>query len=163
MIDIKTAIYYLDIYADRSYRWERRISVYSAIASCASIGGWALWEKFNYIWAIVIAISQVINAIRPHFPFSKRLEIIKPFEDELQTLFNEADYNWFSVSNGSLSSKEINDLISSINLKYTESKKRNLKTCDLLENEKILNIAAKKAENYFNSLYNKERRVLQNA
>ena len=33
MVQVKSSIFYLDIYAERSYKWDRRINAYGAIAS----------------------------------------------------------------------------------------------------------------------------------
>ena len=44
MVQIKAWIFYLDIYAENSYKWDRRINMYGAIASSSSI--W--YKKYRY-------------------------------------------------------------------------------------------------------------------
>ena len=60
MVQIKAWIFYLDIYAENSYKWDRRINMYGAIASSSSIAAWAIWKEWSYVWAVIIAISQVL-------------------------------------------------------------------------------------------------------
>ena len=73
MVQVKSSIFYLDIYAERSYKWDRRINAYGAIASSSSIAAWAIWKDFSYIWAVIIAISQVL------FSIWKKIENIASF------------------------------------------------------------------------------------
>ena len=61
MVQIKAWIFYLDIYAENSYKWDRRINMYGAIASSSSIAAWAIWKEWSYVWAVIIAISQVLS------------------------------------------------------------------------------------------------------
>lgn len=56
MVQIKAWIFYLDIYAENSYKWDRRINMYGAIASSSSIAAWAIWKEWSYVWAVIIAI-----------------------------------------------------------------------------------------------------------
>ena len=46
MVQIKAWIFYLDIYAENSYKWDRRINMYGAIASSSSIAAWAIWKEW---------------------------------------------------------------------------------------------------------------------
>ena len=45
MVQIKAWIFYLDIYAENSYKWDRRINMYGAIASSSSMKDSAFWYK----------------------------------------------------------------------------------------------------------------------
>ena len=44
MVQIKAWIFCLDLYGEDSYKWEKRINVFSAIASSTSIAAWAIWQ-----------------------------------------------------------------------------------------------------------------------
>lgn len=149
LVQLKAATFYLNIYADRSYKWERRINIITAIASSASIGGWVIWQQISFVWSFVIALSQVVNAIMPFFPFKKRLEIVKNMAKEIQDLFIIADYDWFKVANGDFTENEINDLILNLRKKYNDIQDKYMSDGCLLENEKIKNLADKKTDMYF--------------
>lgn len=51
MVQIKAWTFYLDIYAEDSYKWDRRINIYGAIASSSSIAAWTIWRNWSFIWA----------------------------------------------------------------------------------------------------------------
>lgn len=153
LFQIKSWTFYLNIYADNSYRWQRRIDCYTAITSSSSIALWAIWKKYSFIWAIFIALSQIVNAIKVYLPFSKRLEFINPFINDLQTLFNNMDYKWFQVANGELSENEINEALHLYKNKFLQLEQKYLKGNVLPENCEYLKRADEKAIAYFNSNY----------
>ena len=111
MVQIKAWIFYLDLYEESSYKWNRRINVFSAVVSSTSIAAWAIWQQFSLLWSIIIAISQVLNAIKVYWPYNIRLKLIASFMEDLKYLYNKMEYNWLKVSNGELTEEEINDLL----------------------------------------------------
>ena len=42
MVQIKAWIFYLDVYTEDSYRWDKIINIVVAIASSSSIAAWAI-------------------------------------------------------------------------------------------------------------------------
>ena len=53
MVQIKAWIFYLDVYTEDSYRWDRIINIVVAIASSTSIAAWAIWQKYSFVWSII--------------------------------------------------------------------------------------------------------------
>ena len=106
MVQIKAWIFYLDVYTEDSYRWDRIINIVVAIASSTSIAAWAIWQKYSFVWSIIIAISQVLTTIKGFLPYSKRLKMLVPFMEDLKFLYNKIEYNWFKVASGDLSEDE---------------------------------------------------------
>lgn len=153
LVQIKAWIFYIDEYTDNSYKWEKRINIFLAITSSSSIAAWAIWSEYGFIWALLIAISQVVTAIKPHLPFSKRLEVLSRISNQLQTLFNKADFQWYKVSYGELTENEINDALFQLREQYTENVGKVLELEPLPENETFRKSADKKAEEYFKSAY----------
>ena len=111
MVQVKASLFYLDIYAEESYKWDRRINAFCAIASSSSIAAWTIWEECSFIWGFIIAISQVLTAIKEYFPFAKRLKLLKPFIDDLKLLYLKMEYEWYKVAEGEFSENEINTLL----------------------------------------------------
>lgn len=107
MVQIKAWIFYLDLYAEDSYKWDKRINVLGAIASSTSIAAWAIWQQLSFVWSVIIAISQVLTAIKGFLPYSKRLKILVPFMEDLKFLYNKIEYNWFNVASGELTEEDI--------------------------------------------------------
>lgn len=100
LVQLKFENFYLDEYLNHSYKLDNTINIITAISSSGSIAGWAIWNDLMIVWSIIIAVSQVINAIKPYLPFSKRLKTITSMNADVSALFNKAEYNWFKVANG---------------------------------------------------------------
>lgn len=149
MVQIKAWVFYLDIYAESSYKWERRIDIFSAIASSGSIAAWTLWEDFSYVWAFIIAVSQVLTAIRSFLPYSRRLKFLVPFIESLKLLYNKIEYNWLKVASGDLTEEEINELLYNFKEEFTNIENKNLKEVTLVECRKFQEIADNKTNLYF--------------
>ncbi len=43
----------------------------------SSIAAWEIWQEYQMVWAVIIALSQVITAIKPFLPFRQRLKPIR--------------------------------------------------------------------------------------
>ena len=127
MVQIKAWIFYLDVYTEDSYRWDRIINIVVAIASSTSIAAWAIWKKYSFVWSIIIAISQVLTTIKGFLPYSKRLKMLVPFMEDLKFLYNKIEYNWFKVASGDLSEDEINELLYSFKDEFANIENKNLK------------------------------------
>lgn len=154
MVQIKSWIFYLDLYAEDSYKWDKIINIFTAIASSSSIAAWAVWQQLSYVWSVIIAISQVLSAIKTFLPYSKRLKVLIPFIEDLKFLYNKIEYNWFKVASGELTEEEINDLLYTFINEYTNIENKSLKEETLVENEKIKEKADEKTNIYFeNNFY----------
>lgn len=149
MVQIKAWIFYLDLYGEDSYKWEKRINVFSAIASSTSIAAWAIWQQLSFVWSFIIAISQVLSAIKGFMPYSKRLKAIVPFMEDLKFLYNKMEYNWFKVASGEMTEEEINETLYGFKNEYTNIENKHLKDETLLENESFKKKADIKTNAYF--------------
>jgi len=149
MVQIKAWIFYLDLYTENSYKWDKRINVISAIASSTSIAAWTIWQQFSYIWSVIIALSQVLTVIKEYMPYNKRLNILVPFMENIKFLYNKVEYNWYKVASGELTEEKINELLYTFKDEFTNIENKNLKEETLLENEIFKKIADKKTDFYF--------------
>ena len=149
MVQIKAWIFYLDVYTEDSYRWDKIINIVVAIASSSSIAAWAIWQIYSFVWSIIIAISQVLTTIKGFLPYSKRLKMLVPFMEDLKFLYNKIEYNWFKVASGDLSEDEINELLYSFKDEFANIENKNLKEETLLEKDNFREIADRKNDAYF--------------
>ena len=147
LVQIKAWIYYLDIYVEKSFQWDRRIKVF--VASSSSIAAWTIWKEWSYIWGVIIAVSQVLTAIKDYFPFGRRLKILKPFIDELKILYIKIEYDWFKVAEGEVTEKEINQLLFDYKKQFSEIESKYLNEEILIENLEYRNLADQKVTKYF--------------
>jgi len=151
--ELKTHVIYLQIYASRSDNWDKTINIFLAITSSSSIAAWAIWQKYQIIWAVLIALSQVITVIIPFLPHKKRLKAISELNDKIQEISLECEKNWFSVSEGLFTEKEIHELTISLKDKSFKAEKRYLKNLVLPKKNTILSQAEEDADLYFTNNY----------
>ena len=111
MVQVKFSVYYVDQYYGNSVKIDRRLNMFLAIVACGSIAGWAIWNKFALIWACIVALSQVINVLKPYLPYSKRVELLQKYYIDSSLLYAKMEYDWLNVANGSLTENEINDVL----------------------------------------------------
>lgn len=85
-------------YRIRSVRINTAINVICALASAYSIAGWSIWGNFPFIWAGIIAISQIVQVLKPMFPFSKQLISLNFLLPDFEKLLIEVDHEWDIIS-----------------------------------------------------------------
>ena len=62
MVELKVAAAYIRRYRDYLGKRVTWLGTLRAIASSASIAAWALWKEQAFVWAAIIAASQVADA-----------------------------------------------------------------------------------------------------
>lgn len=149
MVQTKSSVFYLDIYAEKIYKVERNINIFCAIASSASIAAWAVWTEWAYIWGFIIAISQVLTAVKEFFPHARQLKMIKQFVEEMKFIYINMEQEWFRVAEGELTENEINNLLFMHKKKVVELESKYLNENMLIENAEYAKEAGKKCDEYF--------------
>jgi len=105
---VRFEVYYTDGYISRTHNWETWQNAITAIASSGSIAGWIIWKDWGIIWAGIIALSQVINALKPILPFTRRLKLLQEMYGEITRLSLEIEEDWFGISQGDFTERQIN-------------------------------------------------------
>lgn len=108
MYTLKVHIYFLEKKLESAEKADRRLKMLLAITSSSSIGGWAIWQTYSYIWASLIALSQVVTAITPYLPYAKAIKQYSALLSELDSLMVKAEYKWNAIASGRLSDAEVN-------------------------------------------------------
>ncbi len=87
-------------------RFNTILNAFLAITSSASIASWAIWSDYAMVWGCIIAISQVVTALKPIFPFSKHVHTLNTRCYKHEALFLELDNLWFNLKDGSISEEQ---------------------------------------------------------
>jgi len=156
LYQLKVHLNYLELYLQRSEIIDRYLNIFLAISSSSSIAGWAIWQSGAIVWAIIIALSQVINVIKNLLPFKTRMKSLSGIANEFGEIDIYAEQKWFDVSEGKLTEEEIHNLQFSIRQKKTKSLKKHLGNCTLPENSILMSKAQKATDIYFNNFYSVE-------
>lgn len=107
--EIVDSYYYYWHYRARAVRLSNLINCISCIASVTSISSWLIWNSVPWLWAIILAAAQMINAIRHLFPFSRQITSTGMLIPEVKLLLNEVDHEWDIIDD--LPESEINDRV----------------------------------------------------
>lgn len=145
---IKRDAVYINRYHEKVERRDRHLSMFSAIASSASIGAWVIWKDAWFVWTAVIAASQVLTAIKPYLPFKAQLASLSALGPELDGLALAAETEWFAVSHGRLTDEEIHRQTMALKTKAHAAQKKAFRNMSLTEDAKLLAIADDDALSY---------------
>lgn len=151
--EFKTHVLYLHNYAVHSEMWDKRINIFLAITSSSSIAAWAIWQKYQMIWAIIIAISQIITAVKPFLPFKVRLKAVSDLNSRMQKISLDCEKGWYSVAEGELTDKEIHELCIKLREESRQAENQCLKGIVLPKKKKLLQNAEKDTDLYLTQKY----------
>lgn len=150
---IKVHSFYVAEYIESTVRIDRGINIFLALCSNGSIAGWAIWKDYSFVWAIIIAASQIITVLKGFFPYTNRLKALYSMSYELEKLCLDAEKQWFDVSEGKLTEEEIH--LEHMKIKQRESQivEESLKKNSLPHKERYMIKARKLALEYFQNFY----------
>ena len=101
---------YLELLLGQTETIDRSIKIFLAVTSSASIAGWAIWKEYAFVWGMLIAVSQVINAIRQFLPYKERLKSFSGLARDFEEIAIYLELKWLEVAAGELSEKEMRRL-----------------------------------------------------
>ena len=151
--ELRVHAYYLELYQIECEQIERYISIFLAIASSASIGAWAIWKNAAMVWGGIIATSQVLSVVYQFLPFKSRIKPLGVAAIELFMLADDAEHDWFAVSEGELTEREIHEKRMELRRKKSSIMKAAFPGGTLPASTKLLSKAEEKSASYFNNYY----------
>lgn len=150
---------YVQGYYEKTVQTDRFVSMILAIASSGSIAGWAVWNQYQYVWAFIVAASQVINAVKSYLPYSKRLKALNYLSAELEILFLSMENHWFNVAEARLNDEEIHELHMKIKEQRRLIVQKHIGSIDLPLDQKIMDESIDSAKRYFKNFYTFEEQA----
>lgn len=153
LFQLRVHVNYLELYRERSEYYDKAINIFLAITSSSSICGWAIWNKYSFIWALIIAASQLLNAIKQFLPYRVRLKTISNILKDLEELLVFAEPKWFEVSEGRLTDEEINKLQFEIRSRTTKALQKHLNSNSLPTKKNLFDTATQRANIYTQNFY----------
>lgn len=153
LFELRVHVNYLERYMEESEFIDNSINIFLAVTSSSSICGWAIWNKYSFLWAVIIAASQVINVVKQFLPYKARLKTTGGILKELEELLYSYETKWFDVERGDLKEDEINKLQFEIRSEKTKIVQKHLGTNTLPEKGRLLRKAKQSAEIYIKNFY----------
>ena len=131
--------------------------MFLAVASNGSIATWAIWDwkkwSLDLVWATIVALSQLVNAIRPYFPYQQRMRGISEMIRELQELALYAENKWYAVSEGQLTKEQIHEEVMDLKQRKIKAEQNHLGSTRLPLKHAFLKDAEGEAQKYFRTYY----------
>ena len=147
-VQLKRDASYIGRYHAADEATDRWLNILSAVASSTSIGAWAVWRDHAIIWALIIAASQVLTAIRAYLPYKTRLRALATLGVDLEALALVAEADWFKVSRGALEAADIHALTMALKTKALRATSKSFNGASLPERAKLLQGAEATTQNY---------------
>ncbi|MDO8769454.1 MAG: hypothetical protein Q7K57_12270 [Burkholderiaceae bacterium] len=154
---LKTHVYYTHFYAIRTDAVDKGVNIFLALTSTSSIAAWAVFKEYAMLWAGIIALAQVITAVKPFLPFRQRLKGLVALGDALQTIGLESEKGWYNVSEGKWSDELIHEKIIELAAKINKAEQKCLAGVVLPHKKKILKLAEAEADKYLTMHYHGEQ------
>jgi len=151
MVELKVAVAYIRRYRDRLDQLVAGLGTLRAVASSGSIAGWALWKQFAFFWAVVIASSQVVDALKDVFPFTKKHKAASAHAVSLSSMFIDAQLEWENIFAGNSDEQIMNRRHKLMKLQHDTE--RNNFPDGLAVKESLFAEAQQEAKDYFRSVY----------
>ena len=98
LVTSKFDYFYIVRLVERAQVWNKIVVGFLTVTSLTSVSLWVIWEKYPYVWAIIIAASQIISALKPVLGYDKRVKSLVEMSTKLNSIEIEfeqlfADYN----------------------------------------------------------------------
>jgi hypothetical protein len=110
LANIKYKGYLIDLLVNAFQRWDRNINIFLALTSSGSIAAWAIWKKYEIIWGIIIALSQIVTVIRPYFPYYKYVKELNAKSLKIENLNIEFERLLDKLQRGKLNEDQAADI-----------------------------------------------------
>jgi hypothetical protein len=153
MIELKVAAGYIRRYRDDLSRWVTGLGTVKAIASSGSIAAWAIWREYAFVWGAIIAVSQVVDALKEVFPFTKTHKAASEHTIALDSIFIDAQLEWENIFSGRYTDEQIANRQHKLR-KLQHDAERHSFPNGLLTKAALFREAEAEATAYFESMYN---------
>ena len=152
-LQLKIDTCYIRDYRNGFNRWITSTGIVRAVAASSSIALWAVWQKYAFLWASIIAASQLADALRDVFPFVKRRKALSAWVRQLNRLFILAQRDWAAIAGGRCTEKQLRKLLHTLRSRKQALESRYVPD-GLVKKHKLFEAAEHEAVAYFESRYN---------
>ena len=106
LYNIKFKALYTCECSKKAEKYGRIYSLFIAMTSAGSIATWTAWEKIPSVWAVIVAVSQVLHVSKPYFPFIKNDKAFLELSYEFESLYIEFEKLWYCFENDKITTDE---------------------------------------------------------
>jgi hypothetical protein len=150
---LKVHVNYLELQLERTESIDRGFKIFLAVSSSASIGAWAIWKQYAWVWGVVIAASQVLNAVRQFLPYKERLRCLAGLMTDLEELLLNVESKWLDISYGELTEIEIRKSLNSLRQFRQKAFNKHFPGKTLPDEPRLFQKAEMRADEYVKNFY----------
>ncbi|SHJ54133.1 hypothetical protein SAMN05444280_12242 [Tangfeifania diversioriginum] len=99
LLNYKFKYFVLNYISARFFKIDRNLNVFLAFAASGSVATWIIWEKLPILWAGIIVASQIVNVVKPFFPYSKYAKQINEKQNQLKGVLLNFEILWNKIQN----------------------------------------------------------------
>jgi hypothetical protein len=143
---------YIRRYRDDLGRWVTGLGTLKAIASSGGIAAWVIWKEYAFVWAAIIALSQLADALKDVFPFAKKHKAASEHTITLGSIFIDAQLEWESIFSGRYSNEQIANRRHKLMKLQHDAESRSFPS-GLPTKTALFEAAEKEAKDYFATTY----------
>lgn len=152
MVELKIASAYIRLYRDHLATWVSTLGTLKAVASSVGIGAWVIWKQYAFVWAAIIAASQVADALKEVFPFTKKHKAASELTLALTSLFIDAQLEWENIFSGRYTNDEIMNRLHKLRKLQLEAESKSFPD-GLATKTSLFEEAQQNAKQYFATTY----------
>jgi len=153
LFQLKVQCEYVRRYRDVLSAWVTRFAILRAVASSGSIAGWVIWREYAFVWAAIIAASQLADALTDAIPYTARQKSANALLADLDALFIEALFEWEGVFSAKFTNEEITERRRKLMQLQHELDKKHFPTGDLPSRSDLLALAEQDTITYLESMF----------
>ncbi|WP_342727330.1 hypothetical protein AAFG07_11290 [Bradyrhizobium sp. B097] len=159
LVTLKRDARYIDLCLGRTETIDRTIKATLAIAASSSIGGWAIFKDYSFVWAFIVAGSQVLQVVKEYLPYKTRLRALAGLSQDLNAISLAAEDNWYRVSKGLVYDEDIHDLRFAFKKRISAALQKAFPAAGLPVNKRLEKQADEEVQAYFSIYQNQSEEV----
>ncbi len=109
LANYKFKYFILNLLSTKYFKYDRNLNIFLAFATSSSVASWIMWDEFPAVWGGIIIAAQIVNLIKPYFPFSKYCKEINEKQRALQGMIINYENLWSKIQYGEISEKRGRD------------------------------------------------------
>jgi hypothetical protein len=102
---------------------ERALAFFLALSSASTVGAWTLWKQHGTLWAIIIAVGQILLIALPHVPFLKNEKEFLAMSFEFEALYLRYEQLWYDFRDRTIDDVSAKAAINELRAKEVEIEK----------------------------------------
>ena len=107
MEQLKAASVCIRLCRNRWAHWVRVVELIKVVGSSGGIAAWVVWRDYPFVWSGIIALAQLLDAVKNLFPFAKLHRAASDLTVALELLFIDAQYEWEEIYAGKMGDDDI--------------------------------------------------------